>query len=145
MATLRQYDVTVVELSALRVQELEPLASAIPDLDLAGFSFVSLHAPSRFDIEQEESVVQRLVSVAAQGLPVIVHPDVIYSSDKWTALGNNLLIENMDKRKPVGRTAHELQEFFTALPAATLLLRYRPRSAAYRGKRRHTGAPAFRQ
>jgi hypothetical protein len=118
LATLHRFHVGVVELSALRVEELEPLVSAIPNLDLAEFTFVSLHAPSRFDKKDEDLIVHRLASVATQGFPVVVHPDVIYSPDKWAALGCRLLIENMDKRKPVGRSVAELQEFFLPLPAA---------------------------
>jgi len=118
LATLHQYHINIVELSALRAEELEPLVSAIPSLDLSEFSFVSLHAPSRFGPEDEDAIVRRLAWVAAQGIPVVVHPDVIFSPDKWAVLGDNLLIENMDKRKPVGRSVAELQEFFIALPAA---------------------------
>lgn len=118
LAILHRFHISVVELSALRAEELVPLVNAIPTLDLTEFSFVSLHAPSRFGPEDEEAVLRLLASVAEQGYPIVVHPDVIYSPDKWTVLGNNLLIENMDKRKPVGRTAAELQAFFNALPAA---------------------------
>jgi hypothetical protein len=118
LATLQQHQITLVELSALRAEELEPLLSAIPKLDLTAFSFVSVHAPSRFGPEDEDATIHRLAWAASQGYPVIVHPDVIYSPSKWRALGSNLLIENMDKRKPVGRTARELQAFFTVLPAA---------------------------
>ena len=42
---LREHHVDVVELSALRVDELEPLVAAIPDLDLGRFSFVSIAQP----------------------------------------------------------------------------------------------------
>src|SRR5207237_1843610 len=36
----------------------------------------------------------------------------------WNVLGNLLAIENMDKRKPLGRTVSELHEIFRLLPAA---------------------------
>jgi hypothetical protein len=115
---LRAQVIDVVELSALRMSELEPLVSAIPDLDLRCFSFVSVHAPSWFTIESEAWVVDQLVSVSEYGFPVIVHPDVIFTPGQWHRLGDNLLIENMDKRKPVGRNVRELQEIFTWLPDA---------------------------
>ena len=57
LSLLREHDVDAVELSALRINELEPLVAAIPDLDLGPFSFVSVHAPSRFDRESELWVV----------------------------------------------------------------------------------------
>jgi hypothetical protein len=118
LSTLRRYRIGVVELSALRVEELEPLAAAIPSLDLAGFTFVSIHAPSRFNVEDECWVLQYLKTFASAGFPVVVHPDVIFHPQQWRVLGNHLLIENMDKRKPVGRSVDELWRYFAVLPDA---------------------------
>jgi hypothetical protein len=44
LSILRNHDVLVVELSALRLTELEPLRDASSKLDLSRFSFVSVHA-----------------------------------------------------------------------------------------------------
>jgi len=107
-----------VELSALRLQELQPLADAIPYLDLNAFTFVSVHAPSRFAAQDEGLVLRHLQNLAERGFPIVVHPDVIVSPQRWRELGSRLLIENMDKRKPIGRTVHELRECFAVLPAA---------------------------
>jgi hypothetical protein len=115
---LREHHVEAVELSALRMAELDPLVSAIADLDLRSFSFISIHAPSRFGPELEQSVVGRLGLLADRGYPIIVHPDVLSTPEVWSSLGNKLLIENMDKRKPVGRNVAELLPFFEALPGA---------------------------
>jgi len=115
---LHRRNLRAVELSALRFDELEPLVDALPDLDLHAFDFVSVHAPSRFAPNLETTVLSLLHRVARFGLPIMVHPDVIYNAEKWQSLGNNLLIENMDKRKPIGRTRHELEPIFDALPAA---------------------------
>jgi hypothetical protein len=115
---LRRHRIEVVELSALRAEELLPLTAAIPQLDLADFSFVSIHAPSRFPVADEQGVVERLRDLAGQGFAVVVHPDVISTFGLWARLGEHLLIENMDKRKPVGRTVRELEVFFENLPAA---------------------------
>jgi hypothetical protein len=49
----------------------------------------------------------------------IVHPDIIQTPKLWNALGAALCIENMDKRKVVGRTARQLQDLFSELPEAT--------------------------
>ena len=54
LALLREHRVDVVELSALRIEELAPLVSSLPDLELQDFQFVSIHAPSRFEPEAEE-------------------------------------------------------------------------------------------
>jgi len=115
---LHRHRIDVVELSALRVNELAPLSAAIPHLDLSGFTFVSIHAPSRFDIEEEARVVDQLRVLADQGFPIVVHPDMIFNPGRWQIFGDRLLIENMDKRKPIGRTVDELRGLFEALPAA---------------------------
>jgi hypothetical protein len=108
----------IVELSALRLSELEPLVSALPHLDLRHFSFVSVHAPSSFPIEHEQLVIDQLNVVSDYGFPIVVHPDVIFTPAKWNDLAGNLLIENMDKRKPIGRNVRELRQIFDLLPAA---------------------------
>lgn len=118
LRALREHQVPVAELSALRVEELSPLLDALPDLDLDRFSFVSIHAPSRFNEELEQWVVTQLNSFVERSYPVVVHPDVIVQPDRWSRLGDMLLIENMDKRKPVGRTVKELRDVFALLPAA---------------------------
>jgi sugar phosphate isomerase/epimerase len=110
--------VLAIELSALREQELEPLIEALDTLDLARFEYVSLHAPSRLAKLTEQNVVDCLASVVEKNWPVVVHPDVIKDFDCWQTLGNCLCIENMDNRKPVGRTFAELEQFFDALPDA---------------------------
>ena len=118
LAIIHRHRIEVVELSALRVSELAPLVQAIPDLDLSEFTFVSIHAPSRFALEEEEWVVNHLRVVADRGFPIVVHPDVIFNSFRWLELGDRLLIENMDKRKPTGRTVDDLRALFAVLPAA---------------------------
>lgn len=115
---LRPYRTDVIELSALRFDELEPLLTALPNLDLRHFSFVSIHSPTLFPREIEASVVERLRSVTVRGYPVVVHPDVIYTPCIWAELGDKILVENMDKRKPVGRNLAEMRQIFDLLPAA---------------------------
>jgi hypothetical protein len=119
---LAQFGVRVVELSALRFNELEPLVSALPDLDLTHFDFVSFHAPSHIESADELFVTNLLRRVVDRGIPVIAHPDVIGAPELWRPFGANLLIENMDKRKPIGRTAQELEQVFLPFPEARLCL-----------------------
>jgi len=118
LSLLRETEIEVVELSALRMDELEPLISAIPELDLDRYSFVSLHAPSQFTAESEAAVIESLACVARFGFPVVVHPDVVFTPKLWRPLGDTLLIENMDKRKPTGRNVRELRKIFDSLPTA---------------------------
>ena len=116
---LRARHISVVELSALRQVELAPLVDALATLDLSAFRYVSVHAPSYLDSGVEREAVCLLEKVLKQQLPIIVHPDAITDFDLWTSLGNLLLVENMDKRKPAGRTASELASIFKKLPEAS--------------------------
>lgn len=115
-------DLTAIELSALRYEELDPLLAALDTLDLSQFSYVSIHAPSRIPDNQEEQAVGKLAGLIARRLPVVIHPDAIRHAGAWAVFGKLLCIENMDKRKPTGRSAKELAVFFEQLPAASLCL-----------------------
>jgi hypothetical protein len=117
---MRDSPATAVELSALRRHELEPLVANADRLDLDQYSHVSVHAPSGFDAADEAEVVDLLSSFTARGWPIVVHPDAIVRFDLWLRFGPMLLIENMDKRKPIGRTTAELEALFTELPGARL-------------------------
>lgn len=109
---LNRVDVSAVELSALRFHELEPLIKAIDTLDLKQFRYKSFHAPSKFDADQEKYVVKLLHQIKDRGWPIVVHPDVLHTSRLWKGLNGSLCIENMDIRKPVGRTCSELKQLF---------------------------------
>jgi hypothetical protein len=109
-----------IELSALREVELAPLLDSLDSLDLEKFSYISFHAPSKLVALTEHDVVTALLAVAKREWPIIVHPDVITDFQAWRRLEQWLCIENMDKRKPTGRTAAELAPYFEALPDATL-------------------------
>ncbi len=111
-------DVHAIELSALRQEELGPLSRGLGELDLRPFTYVAIHAPSKFRKQDEAAVVETLLALTKRGWPIILHPDAIFDHGLWRPLGVNLLIENMDKRKPVGRTAPELMKVFEKLPDA---------------------------
>ena len=86
------------------------------------FSYVSVHAPAGIDSSDEQHVVERLQEVAARGWPIVVHPDSIHEPALWKGLGKLVCIENMDRRKPIGRTCDELRIWFDPLPEARLCL-----------------------
>lgn len=119
LAMMENHPFEAVELSALRECELPSLLASLKHLALKRYTHVSLHAPSRLETLREEELVEQLVEA---NLPVVVHPDVISNFALWQVLGPLLLIENMDKRKPTGRTACELDEIFKELPDARLCL-----------------------
>jgi len=110
-----------VELSALREDELDPLLKLLGGLEreLQHFEYVSFHAPSKRLRFSESDFVDKLQPVAERGWAIIVHPDVINDITLWRKLGKAVCIENMDKRKRIGRTAAQLQEIFEQLPEAT--------------------------
>jgi sugar phosphate isomerase/epimerase len=110
---------TALELSALRLPELPVLIDAMPRMDLEQFTYVSIHAPSRFAPAEEDGVIELLKQVPSER-PIIVHPDTIHSPDKWIRFGSQLTLENMDRRKADGRTAKELSRWFESLPDAKL-------------------------
>lgn len=119
---LRGTAAQAVELSALREHELPVLMRALDDLSLEQFACVSVHAPSRLASLVEKDVAEMLLPCLDRGWRVILHPDAIRDPGCWRTFGSSLCIENMDKRKPTGRTASELQRFFVDLPEASLCL-----------------------
>lgn len=117
---LKTTDTDAVELSALRVDELARLAETVDSLDLSQFKYISVHAPSKFAARDEPAIIRCLEFCLRRNWPIIVHPDAINSSCRWREFGDLLLIENMDKRKPVGRSARELEPILDTLPEARL-------------------------
>jgi hypothetical protein len=116
---LAKQPVHAVELSALRKEELGRLLRSLDDLDLSQFSYVSIHAPSSFSPEAEAWIFRGLYEIRHRGWPIIVHPDTLHDYSLWRKLGNLLCIENMDKRKPVGRTVRDLELLFEEFPEAS--------------------------
>lgn len=119
---LRGRHCPAVELSALRDVELPGLMAALDGLDIASYQYVSVHAPSKFRTMKESAIATALLPCIDRGWPVILHPDAIGDVGCWRDFGALLCIENMDKRKPSGRTADELEPYFEALPKASLCL-----------------------
>jgi hypothetical protein len=109
-----------IELSALREHELQPLIDALPSLDLADFTHVSVHAPAGM-VELDAGSLTDLLSRLPEEWPIIVHPTVIGEPEPWRRLGARLCIENMDRRKP-GRTVEELESVFDELEQSRFCL-----------------------
>ncbi|HEU0013124.1 MAG TPA: hypothetical protein VFQ45_05545 [Longimicrobium sp.] len=111
---------TAIELSALRFGELPALMAAIPTLDLVKYKYVSVHAPGAFSAAEEPQVVELLQAAADREWNIVLHPDTVHDHAVWAPFGSLLCIENMDRRKPIGRTAAELSRIFERLPDASL-------------------------
>ena|ERR1017187_3204771 len=117
---LRDQNVTVVEISALRMAEWAPLTQAPDHLDLSTFDYVSIHLPSAMNAAEESFVVQSLQQIRDRRFPLVLHPDAIQDFGPSREFGGLVCVENMDKRKLNGRTEAELGAIFRELPDANL-------------------------
>jgi hypothetical protein len=113
--------VRAVELSTLRDHELRPLVEAAAALDLGGFDYVSVHAPSKLGTLSEREVFEQLAALPPQW-PIVVHPELLLTPALWRSLGPRLCLENMDNRKTRGRTLVEMRELFEEYPEARFCL-----------------------
>jgi hypothetical protein len=121
LTILRELGVRAVELSALRFPEWVPLFTALDTLDLSSFKYVSIHLPSSMAKEEEVLVAKSLENWNARyAFPLILHPDAVHDWSLWRAFGKTLCVENMDNRKPIGRTAEDLDKIFREVPDAGL-------------------------
>jgi hypothetical protein len=109
-----------VELSALSESELPALVALLDRPHVLPFLFVSVHAPTKERRLPERELVATLARLASRVDAIVVHPDTIEDPAAYRVLGSALAIENMDRRKALGRTADELAELFDVLPDAGL-------------------------
>jgi hypothetical protein len=117
----RELGVAIIELSALRLRELDGLVNVAAEQDLADFDYIALHAPTNFGPADEKGVVDTLSGLAhSHQWPVVVHPDTMSNFELWRPLEQLLYVENMDKRKPRGRTVEELDEILKCVPNACI-------------------------
>ena len=117
---LRYEQVNAIELSALRYSELDFLLASLSLLNLEKYSFIGIHAPSAFSEADEVFIASQLIHYVPKKWPIVLHPDSIYDFSIWNEFGDQLAIENMDRRKPIGRTTEELASIFAKLPNASL-------------------------
>jgi hypothetical protein len=109
-----------VELAALAEPELPGLVRYLDGGPSLPFLFVSVHAPSKERRVPEPDLVRMLSGLPHWVDAIVVHPDAIREPELYRPLGRTLAIENMDARKPYGRTAAELHDLFDELPHAGL-------------------------
>lgn len=108
----------IVELSAFDESTLDAVAGALGRVRRK-FRRTSVHAPVAAGRLSEPELVARL---AGLDLPVVVHPGMIVTPPVWQPLGEHLLVENNDGRKPSGSTPEALAMIFAALPEARFCL-----------------------
>lgn len=116
---LKNMEIKLVEVSSLREKELPVFLGELNKIDFSTFEYVSFHAPSRLMLYNETELVEALKPILEKGWPIIVHPDIITDFKLWQTFGESLCIENMDIRKPIGRTYKDLIKLFDILPDAS--------------------------
>jgi len=107
-----------IELSALSETELPSLASYLASAPSLPFRYISIHGPSKHREMEEARLVSELAAIAPYARGIVMHPDTIDRFEAFSPLGSKLLLENMDSRKPDGRTPDELDRAFAMLPEA---------------------------
>ncbi len=104
--------------------ELEKIAKIKPE-DLAGFEYVSIHAPS-FDNFNETEIVamlQKLTEVndRLKFKAVVLHPYETMNFDIFRQFDLPFMIENMDWRKDFGKYVDSLENIFSKFDAPMVL------------------------
>jgi len=107
-----------IELSALSESELPSLAEYLRQTPSLPFRYVSVHGPSKGRQMGEEQLVASLAQFARLADGIVMHPDTMDDLRLYRPLGHKLLLENMDSRKPDGRTPEELHRAFEEFPEA---------------------------
>ncbi|MEZ5394390.1 MAG: hypothetical protein R2724_16365 [Bryobacterales bacterium] len=54
--------------------EVDPLLNALETLDLREYSYISFHAPSKFEAQDETAIASRLFERLPPHWPVVLHP-----------------------------------------------------------------------
>jgi len=107
-----------IELSALSESELPTLAEYLLQKPNLPFRYVGIHGASKGREMDEEQLVASLVQLSGLADGIVMHPDTMDELALYRPLGHKLLLENMDSRKPDGRTPDELHRAFSKLPEA---------------------------
>lgn len=107
-----------IELSALSEPELPSLAEYLRQTPSLPFRYVSVHGPSKGRQMGEKELVASLAQFSSLADGIVMHPDTMDELALYRPLGHRLLLENMDSRKPGGRTPEELHRAFAELPDA---------------------------
>ena len=116
VSTCAATSLAAAELSALSEDELPGSANISGGAPALPFDYISVHAPSKSLRASEPQRVDMLIALPTRVGAVVVHPDTLQDLTNWARLGSRLVLENMDSRKPGGRTTQELSPIFEALP-----------------------------
>lgn len=118
LALASQFSTAAIELSALSEDEVEPLLDFLRQTPSLPFRFRSVHGPAKNRQLDEAGLVDLLIDFQNLCDGIVMHPDTMRDLALYRILGRQLIIENMDDRKDVGRTVSELKAVFDVLPEA---------------------------
>lgn len=113
---LNKTSATALEVSLLKVRELEGIEDVLDDADLSQFQYLSFHAPIDCTPENVEAVADRLSDLTAvyhEFAHVVVHPGLL--AQTWLSR-SHVILENMDARTPEYSTWGGLRDFERANP-----------------------------
>jgi hypothetical protein len=122
VAEARTVSTEAVELSARSEKLLPSLREYLASGPELPFRYVSIHGPSKNRKMPEEELVTQLCELAQTCDGIVMHPDTLEAPERYRALGRKLVLENMDARKPWGRTAGELLVTYAQVPEAGFCL-----------------------
>ena len=106
------------------IDEFKKIAKIKPE-DLAGFEYVSIHAPSfyRFNEIEIVSMLQKLTEIndRLKFKAVVLHPYETMNWDIFRQFDLPFVIENMDWRKDFGKYVDSLEDIFSKFDAPMVL------------------------
>jgi hypothetical protein len=111
-----------VELSALSWSELPSLVDFCSVTGGLPFEYISVHGPTKALGGSDHELALMLLQLPEWIDAIVLHPDVMTHAPAFRALGNRVLLENMDARKGVGTSVGDIEKFFVALPDAGFCL-----------------------
>jgi hypothetical protein len=111
-----------VELAAHDTEELAGLVSYLAGRPRLPFRHVSVHTPIKGVLGSDAQRVEALLALPMSIRTLVAHPELAVDPAPWRTLGRRVVFENMDARKPGGRTAAELEPIFAAVPEAGFCL-----------------------
>lgn len=118
LTMLEPHELGAVEVSALRLYELERTVEAFPSLDLVRYEHVSLHVPSKYRADEEPGIVAAVARIIDRVDGVVLHAEALLDASLWHAFGDKVWVENADLRKHTGRTCEEMRAVMARLPKA---------------------------
>lgn len=107
---IRALGCNAIEIACCDDGELEKLITQISPVDLVGFEYVSLHAPTIKGAGTLELLkkAHNIFNFRA----IVIHPDEIENWDLLTRLKLPFSVENMDWRKEIGKYTESMQDIF---------------------------------